>query len=95
MRHHATNAAVAQEVVARLKRDLPTIIAEIETSGSYVSRNLVDARFQYLRASLEDAINVYVQQSMTAEMRRRNDLIDSPEEYKRSSRAMDECADMH
>jgi hypothetical protein len=95
MRHHATNVAVAQEVVARLKKDLPTIIEEIETSGSYVSRNLVNARFQYLQASLEDAINVYVQQSMTAEMRRRNNLIDSPEEYERSSRAMDGCADMH
>jgi hypothetical protein len=91
MRHHATNVAVAREVVARLQKDLPTIIAEIETSGSYVPRHQVDSRFRYLQASLEDAIDIYVQESMKAEMRRRNDLIDTPAEYERSSRKIEKC----
>jgi hypothetical protein len=91
MRHHETNVAVAREVVARLERDLPTIVAEIETSGSYVSRNQVDARFKFLRDSLEGAVNIYIQENMRTEMRRRNEKIDSPEEYERSSREVDRC----
>lgn len=93
MRHHETNMAVAREVVARLEKDLPTIIAEIETSGSYVPRNRVDARFQFLQDSLEGAIDIYLQENMKAEMRRRNEKIDSPEEYERSSREVDRCGD--
>ena len=91
LRHHETNVAVAREIVARLEKDLPTIITEVENSGSYVTRSQVDPRFKYMQESLEGAAHVYLNDSMQKEMQRRNMLIDTPDEYKRADAAMKKC----
>lgn len=93
MRHHKTNVEVAQQVAARLRQDMPTIVAEVERSGTYVSRAQVDSRFKFMEESLKGALNVYIQQVMSSEMAKRNRLIDSPAEYERSSLEMRKCGD--
>ncbi len=93
LRHHETNVTVAREVVARLEKDLPTIITEVEKSGSYVTRNQVDPRFKYMQASLEGAAQIYLSESMQKEMNRRNQLIDSPAEYQRTDGEIRKCKD--
>ena len=90
-RHHITNATVAHEIVARLEKDLPLIILEIENSMSYAAKSQVDARFTLLQHSLSDAVQSYMTHSMKLEMEKRNLLIDTPEEYKRAGVAMKEC----
>ena len=91
MRHHATNVAIVNQTVARLKKDLPVIIAEIESSGSYVSKLQAPARFQMMQNGLKEAVEIYMSHSMRNEMAKQNALIDTPEEYARGSVVIKEC----
>lgn len=91
LRHHATNAAVVQKMVDRLKRDLPVIIADIEGSSSYVPRNQANVRWLSMQTDLTAAIKIYLEDAMKQEMVRLNREIDSPDEYKKSSAAISAC----
>jgi hypothetical protein len=91
MKHHITNVEVVTETVARLEKDLPIILSEIESSGSYVSRPQTAARFEMMQEGLKEAVQIYMSQTMRNEMAKRNALIDTPEEYARGGVAMKEC----
>lgn len=93
MRHHATNVKTVNEIIARLRQDLHTVITEVETSGSYVSRPQVDPRFKYMQSSLESAVTIYLNDTMQKTMNSRNQLIDSPAEYERADAAIKKCAE--
>lgn len=90
-RHHTTNVAVMKEITEKLKKDLPVIIAEIETNTSYVTRSGADTRFQQMQQFLEDAVDVYMKESLSREMDKRNALIDTPAEYRRAGEVMIKC----
>lgn len=92
-KHHVANATVAHEITERLKRDLPQIITEIETSGSYVSKSEAKARFAFMQEALKDVVKVYMLENMREEMRKRNALIDTPEEYERTGKIVQACKD--
>jgi hypothetical protein len=79
--HYQANGEVAIEFVEKLERDLPIIVAETEKMQPYVLGADVKKRVEDIKASLKDAIEVYVIKGMSDEMERRNSLIDTPAEY--------------
>jgi hypothetical protein len=79
-RHHETNVQAVKDVMVRLNKDLPEIIAYMEKH--YVPRAQVENSFSVLSDGLNDALKVY-SAYMLAEMSKRNAPIDSPEEYQR------------
>lgn len=92
-RHYQTNRTVTEEFVKRLYKDLPVIIADIENRQPYVQKSEVPKAFERLKASIASAIDVYIVESMRAELTRKNDLIDTPEEYASSGPKMKACKD--
>jgi hypothetical protein len=92
-RHYQTNRAVADEFVKRLYKDLPVIIADIEGRQPYVQKSEVPKAYERLKTSVASAIELYIVESMRAELTRRNDLIDTPAEYASSGPKMKACKD--
>lgn len=93
LRHHATNAAIVKAMVERMKHDLPTIVADIENSTSYIPRNQSSARWLSMQTDLTAVFKIYLEDSMRAEMQRQNRAVDSPDEYKKASAAISACRD--
>ena len=79
-KHHDSSVAVVMEVAKRLKKDMPSIIAELESR--YVKRSEVEGGFNNLSQGLRDALQVY-SAHMLEKMNEVNDQIDAPEEYER------------
>ncbi len=79
-KHHATNVQAVNEIMAKLKEDLPGIIAYMEKR--YVGRQEMGKGFGSLSEGLDDALKIY-SEYMFKEMTKRNALIDTPEEYER------------
>jgi hypothetical protein len=84
MRHHKTNHDIAEKYAKMLERDLPKMVAEVEGLG-YVHYTKADARFDFMRQSLIDAIQVY-SEAMGEEMNRENAKIDTLENYQAESK---------
>jgi len=84
MKHHNTNHDIAGKYAKMLERDLPKMIEEVEGMG-YVHYTKADARFDFMRQSLADAIEVYGQ-AMSEEMGRENAKIDTLENYQAESK---------
>jgi hypothetical protein len=91
LKHHMTNVGVAQAAVARLKQDMPRIIAEIERRQPYIGRGDIDGTFKFMEAELQDLLSEYLSAYMKAEMKRLNGKIDSPEEYMTGSALLRQC----
>lgn len=84
--HHETNVRAVQDVLAKLKKELPQIIAYMERR--YVPRSEMEKGFESLSVGLSDAIEIYGDH-MYKEVQKRNTPIDSPENYERESRLCD------
>ena len=81
--HHDINMAIANKYVERLKKDLPVMLQQVENYG-YVPHHQMDARFQLMRDSLADAVDIYMEE-MHKEMTAENAKIDTLENYQRES----------
>lgn len=86
VRHHETNVAAVEDVLIKLKKELPQIIAYMERR--YVPRSEMEKGFESLSSGLSDAIEVYGEY-MYKEIDKRNKPIDSPENYERESNLCD------
>lgn len=82
MKHHNTNVKTVKEVVTKFKKDLPKMIAYIESK--YIPREQVEKKFKKMNISVKDAFEVY-SDVMVKELAKKNGLIDTPEEYERVS----------
>lgn len=85
-KHHDTNWTVVQTLAKRMEADTPKIISFLERR--YVSIDKVQDGFQYIREGIGDALDVYSGE-MSARKEEFNDLVDTPEEYKRVSEKCD------
>ncbi len=92
-RHYMANREVAEKFVKRLYKDLPVIIGEIENRQPYIEGKDVPAAIEMMRAGITDAIESYIFQAIAIEAARRNNLIDTPEEYASAAPKMAACAD--
>lgn len=79
-KHHNANVTVVKNVVERLKKDLPTILRDLERG--YVPRSEVDGGFNNLQEGLTDMMKVY-SAYMFENMEKENEPIDTPAEYER------------
>ncbi|MBI2234628.1 MAG: hypothetical protein HYU57_06540, partial [Micavibrio aeruginosavorus] len=73
--HHDTNLALTEKYVARLNKDLPVMLQQVESYG-YVPYAQLDERFELMRQSLRDAIDIYMEE-MHKEMEIENGKIDT------------------
>lgn len=92
-RHYQANRDVTEEFVKRLYKDLPVIIADIENRQPYVQKSEVPQAFKRLQENIKLAIESYIIESMREEMKRRNSLIDTPEEYASTGPKLRACKD--
>lgn len=83
--HHDINLAIAEKYVARLQKDLPSMLLQVEHYG-YVPHDKLAARFELMRASLADAVDIYMEE-MHKEMTVENAKIDTLENYKFESQS--------
>ena len=90
-KHHNTNVKIVQEAIARFQKDLPTIVLDIEKSSAGTTHNEIDATIKSIVTKTGDAFKVYLVETIAAEMKRQNALIDSPEEYMRGTELLKEC----
>ena len=81
--HHNTNLKIITEYAMRLENDLPKMLAQIENYG-YVSHDKIDYRFELMRESISDAVDIYATEAHN-KMNIENAKIDSLENYKAGS----------
>ncbi len=79
LRHYDVNRKVALKTAMRLEKDMPLVIMDLEKD--YIGRDAVEGRFEDIKKSVQDLVEVYFKQVMSEEMDRLNSLIDTPEEY--------------
>jgi hypothetical protein len=58
---------------------MPVVIADLEQD--YIGGDVVQSRFEEIKKSVQDLVDVYFKQVMREEMDRLNSQIDTPEEY--------------
>lgn len=88
--HHETNKETFTAFFEKFKKDIPHIIATIE---DHPYMTLVDARDQIdqMVLALEAAFYIYFNNALGKELERRNNKIDSPEEYLRVPQIIEQC----
>ncbi len=91
LKHHNTNVKIVQDAVARFRKDLPLLVTEIEKSGAASPRGQIDATIATIKQKISDAFKIYLEDTIAREMKKQNELIDSPEEYTKGTRLLDEC----
>ena len=91
MRHHDTNEAIVREAVTRFEKDLPKLIYMMENQNMPVDSGHIKIAINSMQNQLKDAFKIYLGEEIEREMRRRNALIDSPEEYARGSEVLAAC----
>lgn len=92
-RHYEANREVVEKFTKKLEADLPFIISEMERTWPYVDGSNAMSTIEALKGSMKDAIEAYIMQGMSEELRRRNNLIDTPEEYASMGPKMQACKD--
>lgn len=94
-RHYVANRETAQKFMDQLKNDLPTIVHHIENADPYLGgKNFSPhATVERIKGDLKSIIEVYVMEGMAKELRDRNNLIDTPEEYAAAGPKMQACKD--
>lgn len=88
-KHHLANLASIKENMEHMEPDIRQIVKEVENRG-YISFGNVETRFTEMQQSLEDGLNIYMEMINEAS-RKRNDAIDSPDEYLRVEQAIEAC----
>ncbi len=89
VRHYEVNKQVALKMAARLKKDLPEIIAHLE--AQHVGSDKLKTRAQEVKQGIKEMVDVYFKQVMREEMARMNGLVDTPEEYAQFGKNMRVC----
>ncbi len=89
-KHHTANVMAIKTYSDRLKKDLPTIVREIEERQGYVDASQIQNAYKQIEHSVNDMINIYYE-TIWKDQRKRNSLIDTPEEYQRVERVIQEC----
>ena len=89
LKHDAVNSQEMQIFTDRLRNDIQAMIAQLE--ADYVPRNLVPQREGEMAKAIGDAIQVYYGEAMEAEVKARNNLVDSPQEYATRTAMMEGC----
>lgn len=79
LRHYDVNRRVALKTAMQLEKDMPVVIMDLEQD--YIGRDKVEGRFEEIKKSVQDLVEVYFKQVMSEEMDHLNNLIDTPEEY--------------
>lgn len=79
LRHYYANKHAVEIYIAKLKKDFPAIVAEVEKEP--VSRDQVKDKFENMKLAIRDIVEVYFAEGMGKEMQKLNGEIDSPEEY--------------
>jgi hypothetical protein len=79
MTHHNINLKIVTEYAMRLEKDLPKMLAQIENYG-YVSHDKIDYRFELMRGSIADAVDIYGHEAWK-KMQTENAKIDTIENY--------------
>lgn len=83
MTHHNINLKIITEYAMRLEQDLPKMLAQIENYG-YVSHDKIDYRFELMRGSIADAVDIYGNEAWK-KMKIENAKIDTIENYEAES----------
>jgi hypothetical protein len=79
LKHYNANKKAVEYYVGRLKKDMPSIIAQVESE--YVSRSQVQDRFKDMKQAISDAVQAYFNEAMSQKSNELNIVIDSPQEY--------------
>ena len=87
--HHETNMAMVDKYVGKLADDVRKMIPYME--GEYVGSHNLKGRYEDMKTGLTDAIKVYLYEAMSEETKERNALIDTPDEYKNTSKLFKFC----
>ena len=90
-RHYMANRDTVDQFIKRLQHDLPVMISTMENAQPYVEGKDVQQTIDNFKASIADAVEVYIMQGMADELARKNGLIDTPEEYASSGPKMAAC----
>ena len=80
MKHHDINIAVIEETITQFKKDLPEMVKFLERK--YIKKEEVGKKFGQMKLSVRDAFEIYAD-IIVKEMTKRNDLLDTPEEYEK------------
>jgi hypothetical protein len=88
--HHNINKDAVEKYLKKLEADLSVIIEHLEGMG-HVGYYEVESRAETMKAGIQDAVEIYIQDSMIKEMNRNNSNLDSPQEYARTSQLMNQC----
>lgn len=89
-KHFLVNKYVVEQAVAKMKRDLPAIIRDMEVQG-YVGRGMVEERVGIMKESISDMFKVYMKEEISKQMKDLNAQVDTPEEYDRVSKLKAIC----
>ena len=89
-KHHTANLIAVKKYAKRLEQDLPLMARHIENRIGYVDRSQVDRKFKEIEQAVEDAVDIYME-TLYADSYRRNENIDTPQEYLRVERAIEAC----
>jgi len=89
LKHYQVNQATVNEVTDRLKKDIPQIIAQLESV--HVGSDKMQARATEMKTAFTEMIDVYFKQVMTEKLEERNSLVDTPEEYQNISMQKKAC----
>jgi hypothetical protein len=83
------NKQAIETYVERLRQDIPGIIAQIETGFS--SRNTIPSREAKMRADIQEAINIYINDTLLPKMKQLVAIINTPEELALRKAALENC----
>lgn len=89
LEHHATNQNVVNSYVIKLEEDIRKMIPYMERRPAGSHR--IQERFEDMKLGLSDAVKVYLKEAMTKEIKERNAIIDSPENYDEVDRLKHLC----
>jgi hypothetical protein len=89
-KHFLVNKYVVEQAMAKMKRDLPAIIRDMEMQG-YVGRGMIEERAALMKESISDMFTVYMKEQISKEMKELNAKVDTPEEYDRVSKLKAIC----
>ncbi|MBU0859310.1 MAG: hypothetical protein KJ667_05190, partial [Alphaproteobacteria bacterium] len=89
-KHYQVNRYVLEQAAERLRRDLPSIIRDLEMEG-YVGRSKFKERVDVIKVALQDVVQIYLRDQIRKEMDELNKQVDTPAEYERVSKLMQIC----